>query len=51
MGVRGNTGFEVMHGTNLFPHAVTFGFEFDPSQLVSVVKVDWVKRNAVNKLL
>jgi hypothetical protein len=49
MGVRGNTGFEVMRGTDLFPHRVTFGFEFDPSQLVKLVEVDWVKRNAAEK--
>ena len=45
IGVRGKTGFEVINGTDLFPHSVTFGFEFEPSQLVKAIKVDWVKKN------
>jgi hypothetical protein len=46
MGVRGKTGFNVLNSTDLFPHSVTFGFEFDPSQLVKATKVDWVRKNA-----
>jgi hypothetical protein len=45
MGVRGNTGFRVFKGTDLFPHSVTFGFEFDPSQLVKAANVQWVRKN------
>ena len=45
MGVRGKTGFAVINGTDLFPHSVSFGFEFEPSQLVKAVKVDWVRKN------
>ena len=30
VGVRGSTGFQVLNGTDLFPHSVTFGFGFDP---------------------
>jgi hypothetical protein len=50
MGVRGKTGFEVINGTDFFPHSVTFGFEFEPSQLVSAVKVDWVKKNVAEPI-
>ena len=49
MGVRGKTGFKVFNGPDLFPHSVTFGFEFDPSQLVKAAKVDWVKKNTVEQ--
>lgn len=51
MGVRGTTGFQVFAGTDLFPHSVTFGFEFDPSQLEKAVKVDWIKMNAAKQHL
>ena len=51
MGVRGKTGFNVLNGTDLFPHSVTFGFEFDPSQLVKATKVDWVRKNAAAQQL
>jgi len=51
MGVRGKTGFKVFNGTDLFPHSVTFGFEFDPSQLVKAAKVDWVRKNAAEQQL
>lgn len=46
MGVCGKTGYNVLNGSNLFPHSVTFGFEFDPSQLAKATKVDWVRKNA-----
>ncbi len=51
LGVRGKTGFEVINGTDLFPHSVTFGFEFDPSQLIKAVKVDWVMKNGAEQQL
>jgi hypothetical protein len=45
MGVRGSTGFRIFKGMHLFPHSVTFGFEFDPSQLVNAANVQWVRKN------
>ncbi len=49
MGVRGSTGFKVFKETDLFPHSVTFGFEFDPSQLSKAVQAEWIKINAAEK--
>lgn len=46
MGVRGTTGFKVYNGKDLFPHSVTFGFEFDPSQLEKAANTNWVQLNA-----
>ncbi len=51
MGVRGITGFKVYNGTALFPHSVTFGFEFDPSQLEKAANTKWVKLNAAEQHL
>ncbi len=44
--VEGATGYEVQRENSRPWHSVAFGFEFDPSQLVRVVSVDWVRRNA-----
>ena len=46
MVVEGTTGYEVQreHGTRR--HSVTFGFEFDPSQLNEVERVSWLTHNA-----
>lgn len=51
MGPKGNTGYTVFKGSDIFPHSVTFGFEFDPSQLIKAAKVDWVKKNAAEQQL
>ncbi len=46
MSVEGSTGCHVMREHSEHWHSVTFGFEFDPSQLVRAVNVDWVERGA-----
>jgi hypothetical protein len=46
MAVEGSTGYSVQRENTSSWHSVQFGFEFDPSQLVKAVAVDWVKRNA-----
>jgi len=46
MAVEGFTGYEVQRENSRPWHSVAFGFEFDPSQLLSAVSVDWVRRNA-----
>jgi hypothetical protein len=46
MAVEGSTGYEVQRGHYRHWHSVTFRFQFDPSQLVKAVSVDWVRRNA-----
>ena len=45
MGIEGTTGYSIQNENSRFNHSVSFGFEFDPSQLVEAVKADWVKRN------
>ncbi|MBC7910942.1 MAG: hypothetical protein H7Y30_10610 [Pyrinomonadaceae bacterium] len=42
--VSGKMGYLVQHENGSFWHAVEFGFEFDPSQLASAVKLPWVSR-------
>ncbi|MDB6027904.1 MAG: hypothetical protein JWM68_4127 [Verrucomicrobiales bacterium] len=44
--IEGSTGYEVQHENSRCWHSVDFGFEFDPSQLLKAVSVDWVQRNA-----
>ena len=44
--VEGTTGFWVQREHSRLWHSVSFGFDFDPSQLVRAVKVDWVRKNA-----
>ena len=46
MAVEGSTGYEVQRENSRPWHSVDFGFEFDPSQLLRAVGVDWVRRNA-----
>ena len=46
MAVGGATGYAVQMENCLVWHSVTFGFEFDPSQLIEAVKVDWLLRDA-----
>jgi hypothetical protein len=44
--VEGSTGHEVQHEHTRSWHAVHFGFEFDPTQLLRAKSVGWVKSNA-----
>ena len=46
MGVEGSTGYGVQRENSRPWHSVAFGFEFDPSQLMRALSVDWVRRNA-----
>ncbi len=46
MAVEGYTGYAVQREGFRPWHSVRFGFEFDPSQLVRALSVDWVRRNA-----
>ena len=48
MGILGTTGYGIQNENMQFNHSVSFGFEFDPSQLVAAVKVHWVKRNGAD---
>jgi hypothetical protein len=42
LAISGTTGYEVAN----IQHSLTFGFEFEPSQLVKAVASPWVKQNA-----
>ena len=44
--VEGSTGYQVQREHSRPWHAVAFGFEFDPSQLVRAVGTAWVRANA-----
>src|SRR5262245_11171968 len=44
--ISGKTGYLVQHESDGFWHSVEFGFEFDPSQLVSATELPWVLRYA-----
>lgn len=46
MQVEGSTGSHVWGEHCRAWHSVTFGFEFDPSQLVRALAVDWVRANS-----
>jgi hypothetical protein len=46
MASEGSTGYSVQREHSRPWHSVTFGFEFDPPQLVRAVEVSWVKGNA-----
>lgn len=46
MVVEGMTGYEVQRERGTRRHSVSFGFEFDPSQLNEVERLPWVKQNA-----
>jgi hypothetical protein len=50
MGILGTTGYSIQNENSRFNHSVSFGFEFDPSQLVAAIKVDWVKRNGAEEV-
>src|SRR5215471_5019704 len=44
MAIEGSTGYQVQREDFLPWHSVQFGFQFDPSQLVSAIRLDWIKR-------
>lgn len=44
--VEGSTGYQVQREHSRSWHSVAFGIEFEPSQLVRALSVDWVKANA-----
>lgn len=44
--VAGSTGYEVQRQDAMFLHSVSFGFQFDPSQLMTAATLGWVKRFA-----
>lgn len=46
IGVVGTTGYQVQDEGREYRHAVSFGFEFEPSQLSVAVQLPWVKRYA-----
>jgi len=46
MVVEGSTGYEVQRERGTRRHSITFGIEFDPSQLNEVERVPWVRQNA-----
>ena len=46
MAIEGSTGYHVHRAGSQIWHAVHFGFEFDPSQLVVAVKEEWINRVA-----
>jgi hypothetical protein len=45
IGIKGLIGHNIFSENISFHHCVTFGFEFDPSQLIAAVKERWVKEN------
>jgi hypothetical protein len=46
MSVEGSTGYHVQREGRLVWHAVHFGFEFDPSQLVRAAATAWARKNS-----
>ena len=46
VGVAGTTGYLVQSENTEYLHAVSFGFEFEPSQLSAAIQLPWVKRYA-----
>lgn len=47
MAIQGTVGQHVFAAQGGFPHSISFGFEFDPSQLAAVVRLGWVRRYGV----
>jgi hypothetical protein len=45
IGIKGLIGHNIFSENISFHHCVKFGFEFDPSQLITAVKERWVKEN------
>ena len=46
LAVEGNTGYNIQGHHGSYWHAVSFGLEFEPSQLSAVVALPWVQRYA-----
>ena len=46
MVVEGSTEYEVQRERGTRRHSITFGIEFDPSQLNEVERVPWIRQNA-----
>ena len=47
IGVSGKTSYNVLSENASFIHSLEFGFEFDPSQLIDAINVEWVKNNNI----
>jgi len=43
LAISGATGYSVLQGDHYYPHAITFGSEFEPVQLSKVTQTEWVK--------
>jgi hypothetical protein len=46
LAVEGETGYQIQGENGSFWHSVSFGIEFEPSQLSEAVKLPWVQRYA-----
>jgi hypothetical protein len=46
LAVEGSTGYHIIGEGREYWHAVSFGFEFEPTQLSALVQLPWVKRYA-----
>ena len=46
LAVEGETGHRIRGQNGLYWHSVSFGIEFEPSQLTRAVKLPWVQRYA-----
>jgi hypothetical protein len=46
LSVEGTSGYEVRRDNSASWHSVSFGFEFEPSQLSGVVRLPWIQRFA-----
>jgi hypothetical protein len=46
IGIKGLIGHNIFSENISFHHCIKFGFEFDPSQLITAVKESWVKQYA-----
>jgi hypothetical protein len=44
LAVEGETGYQIQGENGLYWHSVSFGIEFEPSQLTEAVKLPWVQR-------
>lgn len=44
MAVIGKTGYVVTNSRGGYWHSVEFGFDFDPSILIKIVKTEWVEK-------
>lgn len=46
LAVEGSTGYHIIGESREFWHSVSFGFEFEQTQLSALVQLPWVKRYA-----